>query len=69
MEKKRNDSIILSLSNTLNEVNELVMKLDDSINISISNKKKIPLELLVRIPSRIWYKMHMDGDRNRDNKW
>ena len=69
MEKKRNDGIILSLPNTLNEVNELVMKFDDAIHISISNKKKIPLELLVRIPSQIWYKMHMDGDRNKDNKW
>ena len=45
------------------------MELDNSINISISDHKEIPLELLVRIPSRIWYKMHMDGDRNENNKW
>jgi len=61
--------LILSPPDTLNEAKELMIELDNAIGFSISNQKKIELEQLVRIPSRIWYKMHMAGDRNDDNKW
>ena len=61
--------MILSAADTLNEANELIVKLDEEIDISISSQKKITLEQLVRNPTRIWYKMHMAGERDEDNKW
>ena len=61
--------MILSPPDTLNEAKGLLVELDNAIGFSISNQKKIELEQLVRIPSRIWYKMHMAGDKDDDNKW
>lgn len=68
-EKRREEGLILSLPDTLNENYKLSRQFDNLIAKKIESQEEISLEDLTGCPARIWYALHMNGDRSVDSKW